>query len=626
MFTFSTMLKFHFYRVCVAMLLCCGWALVGQAQTFTATPALPILDNTDTCTTVNVAGLAAPLSMVYGIEQVCIDATHSYINDIGIRIISPNNTDTVVLMNNIGGDGDNLVGTCFRQNGAAGLINNGAAPLTGNFIPMVSLNTFNTGITGNGLWQVCVIDNAPPDTGTLSLIALAFGPNPPATIVPALPCGVANPAGCKCPDSTAVNCDLLPDMTNSALCIQQSINEDPGSLDFGTATPNIGWGPMEIHGTDSCYCDTTPWPCATPCPAGQELNERIFQTVYHRADSAMTTWTHLGGTMTYHPTHGHTHVNRWVENTLRIMGPDPDPRTWPIVSLGTKVSFCLINLSDCDFDPGFCIDDAGQTLMGANLPNDNFGTVSGCGRDQGIYVGSLDIYSNSLNEPVLLDSNFCNGKYYFVSVTDPNNDFVESNEDNNASVVELHLGQQGGGVCCAANFYADTLWGYAPFTVQFADSSLPVPDTLTWAFGDGGSSTQHFPQHTYTTPGLFTVNMSIGNDLGCAANHTRTAYIQVLADTTTNNIADPILRDLSLFPNPTTGAATLSYRQHQRGQVAVSVQDVAGRTIFNMPTSVQAAGQNTLSIPAEAFVHGAGIYLVRVQHGGSVQTLKLVRQ
>ncbi|MBN2227338.1 MAG: VCBS repeat-containing protein [candidate division Zixibacteria bacterium] len=53
-------------------------------------------------------------------------------------------------------------------------------------------------------------------------------------------------------------------------------------------------------------------------------------------------------------------------------------------------------------------------------------------------------------------------------------------------------------------FYADTMVGQAPLTVQFTDSSAGASD-WNWSFGDGGASPLQDPIHTYNGGGAFDV-------------------------------------------------------------------------------------------------------------------------
>jgi PKD repeat protein len=65
-----------------------------------------------------------------------------------------------------------------------------------------------------------------------------------------------------------------------------------------------------------------------------------------------------------------------------------------------------------------------------------------------------------------------------------------------------------------AHFSASTTSGVAPLTVTFTDQSTYSPTTWLWDFGDGSTSEEQNPTHIYTLPGVYTVTLTVGNDLG----------------------------------------------------------------------------------------------------------------
>jgi gliding motility-associated-like protein len=78
-----------------------------------------------------------------------------------------------------------------------------------------------------------------------------------------------------------------------------------------------------------------------------------------------------------------------------------------------------------------------------------------------------------------------------------------------------------------ANFTANNLSGCAPKTIQFTDlstSNQPIADWF-WDFGDGNTSTQRSPRHTYLQNGTFTVSLTVTNQNGCAATEIKSQYI-----------------------------------------------------------------------------------------------------
>ncbi len=78
----------------------------------------------------------------------------------------------------------------------------------------------------------------------------------------------------------------------------------------------------------------------------------------------------------------------------------------------------------------------------------------------------------------------------------------------------------------AANFIANTTSGAAPLTVQFTDQSTNAPTSWLWNFGNGQTSTQQNPSHTYTEPGVYSVSLTATNTAG-QNTFMRTNYITV---------------------------------------------------------------------------------------------------
>jgi len=67
-----------------------------------------------------------------------------------------------------------------------------------------------------------------------------------------------------------------------------------------------------------------------------------------------------------------------------------------------------------------------------------------------------------------------------------------------------------------------------PLTVNFQDLSTGGAVAWQWDFGDGNTSTQQNPLHTYTNYGNFTVTLIATNGFGCNDTIIRTDYIRIL--------------------------------------------------------------------------------------------------
>jgi PGF-CTERM protein len=89
-----------------------------------------------------------------------------------------------------------------------------------------------------------------------------------------------------------------------------------------------------------------------------------------------------------------------------------------------------------------------------------------------------------------------------------------------------------------ADFEADVLDGDLPLLVNFTDLSTGATE-WAWVFGDGATSDEENPSHTYVEPGIYTVNLTVSNDFG-SDNVSKSDYITVTIGLPAANFtADP---------------------------------------------------------------------------------------
>jgi PKD repeat protein/subtilisin-like proprotein convertase family protein len=593
------------------------FSLFINGQSFTNTTGGLINDNTSACYPVTVNGLPSIIdSTNFGLISVCLNILHDYDGNLDIYLYSPSGRQ-IKLVNNRGGSGRDFVNTCFREDAANSIIN-AVAPFPGSYVPEESINILNNGQNPNGIWQLCIHDEVPFNEGSIQNFTITFGPNPPRT--PAISiCTLSNGAPCKCPDGTP-NCELLPDLTNSERILLLNNVELSGELRIGVATPNIGFGPLDVRGTSECFCDETAVSCATQiCPDGHGPKQKIVQRVYKKQGSNISFTEKPAGFMEFHPSHGHIHVEDWTSNTLRIAGPDPNPATWPIIGKDAKVSFCLINLDNCTANPGSCKSNSGQTVLYNDVGNPGLGEASGCATVQGIFPGYLDIYYPGYDGQNIPLNNTCNGWYYIVSITDPENRMKEMDETNNIAVLPIYLSQQQDN-CCKAGFYADTLDGYAPFTVQFIDTTKPGSSKWIWDFGDGTKDTTQFPKHIYTKPGLYDVTLSTNaKETNCKSSVTRKSYIRVRKGATDDN---PYI--VQIFPNPITNATNISFVLPNQQKVSFRLLAATGQQISILKNENAAAGKYQDSFDMSRLT--SGMYIIETTIGDHTTYHKIIKQ
>jgi PKD repeat protein len=87
---------------------------------------------------------------------------------------------------------------------------------------------------------------------------------------------------------------------------------------------------------------------------------------------------------------------------------------------------------------------------------------------------------------------------------------------------------------CYADFSAAPRAGAVPLSVQFRDASQGGPTSWDWDFGDGTTSTEQHPSHTYLAPGRYTVTLRVtgegGSDTTARPNCVMATFTDLPAD------------------------------------------------------------------------------------------------
>ncbi|HXH12490.1 MAG TPA: LamG-like jellyroll fold domain-containing protein [Alphaproteobacteria bacterium] len=132
--------------------------------------------------------------------------------------------------------------------------------------------------------------------------------------------------------------------------------------------------------------------------------------------------------------------------------------------------------------------------------------------------------------------------------------------------------------------------GAAPLPVAFRDGSSGSITAWSWDFGDGGTSTAQHPSHTYTSPGSYTVSLTVTGP-GGADTETKAAYVTV-------NMPPPVA---AFSGTPTSGAAPLpvAFRDGSSGSITAwswDFGDGATSTAQNPSHTYAAPGSYTVSL------------------------------
>ncbi len=118
----------------------------------------------------------------------------------------------------------------------------------------------------------------------------------------------------------------------------------------------------------------------------------------------------------------------------------------------------------------------------------------------------------------------------------------------------------------AVDFSVNTTTGCYPLKVQFTEASSTSNGNIIswlWDFGDGATSTDRNPSHTFTSAKNFNITLQVKTSNGCVATLTKPALIQistgVLADFTNDNPHTCTAPVTINFQNQSTGTGSVQY-------------------------------------------------------------------
>jgi hypothetical protein len=187
-----------------------------------------------------------------------------------------------------------------------------------------------------------------------------------------------------------------------------------------------------------------------------------------------------------------------------------------------------------------------------------------------------------------------------------------------------------------------------PNEVWIIDNSTSAypPLTHAWSFGDGNTSMEATPIHTYGSAGEYLLCLTIGDANGCSSIHCDTVAVDndgMLAGMAPGGDVRNgfILRVFSgselgmavdapdaapalvLWPNPADDILNVTCAADQRGHVIYSVIDALGREVAH--GDLPSDGSGVLQVPTRSLEKGN--YLLKVMvNGGKATTHRFVKQ
>ena len=143
----------------------------------------------------------------------------------------------------------------------------------------------------------------------------------------------------------------------------------------------------------------------------------------------------------------------------------------------------------------------------------------------------------------------------------------------------------------------------AGLDVDFTDLSWYNPTTWFWELGDGETSIERSPIHSYLVPGAYPVCLTVSNPFG-TSKYCRTVSVGF------SNLSEPDARQLILFPNPGKESLEISLPFHDPGPVWVTLVSSTGQVLY---TEKMKPAEGNLDVPVHSLPNG--LYICRVSNG-----------
>ena len=211
---------------------------------------------------------------------------------------------------------------------------------------------------------------------------------------------------------------LLPDVIEEVphhLQIQNTQGQE--WLRFSTTHINVGEGNLQIRGGGQVQsCETDEIEYAQCTVATQEILNATGDVVHQ----------HPAGVAVFHPEHNHWHQSAVAEFDVRTDADDP----LSAVARGVKITFCFVDVE-------FIGTNGGQKKAKPR-------TYFECnGELQGLASWWADSYHQSTPLQELEITGLEEGTYYLTHTADPDDHWIESDEDNNFTWVQFFLDRHG---------------------------------------------------------------------------------------------------------------------------------------------------------------------------------------
>lgn len=177
---------------------------------------------------------------------------------------------------------------------------------------------------------------------------------------------------------------------------------------------------------------------------------------------------------------------------------------------------------------------------------------------------------------------------------------------------------------------------YYAYNTTLASTGFTGTGSYFWDFGDGNTSTDQYPTHTFTSIGTFLICLTYTEPNSCVSTYCDSIMVTVKASGTSLNVL-PEGTSLSLnennltqtvtniYPNPTNGLFTVSFDAGKSTFKNLKIIDLTGTIVFSQEYLVS-VGENKWLIDQSTLK--SGIYFLHLKdvETNQKQVIRLIKK
>lgn len=228
-------------------------------------------------------------------------------------------------------------------------------------------------------------------------------------------------------------------------------------------------------------------------------------------------------------------------------------------------------------------------INGGTVVNEVIPTIAG---------GGLSIYTFTTTADLSAD-----GAYNVTGWASLPNDFNSSNDTFKVAVFNQSAPD--------AAFTAEVIGG--DLTVNNVTDEGLATTSYAWNFGDGFTSGDKNPTHTYAAAGTYDLSLVVANACGTDSMKTTITVTAVGINNTVN------AKNVMVYPNPNNGKFNVDFQLDLRDNVTVKIVNLNGQTVYS--NNIGNTSAENLSIDLSELA--AGVYTLKVE-GVNTQITKKI--